>query len=955
MKGSGVVKKAVGRSRKKGGVNGVVDGAKQPIMADRVMKERLAAQGNGESKEKMNDEKGASVQEEKGHDEAVEVKKDSKSSTPVSATGTNNSEGSGKNNADDGIIVAGKEVVGRKIALWSKERMDWPKAEIVRFKPSFKQHLVRYLDREEGSVKHKESWVDLSKSRFQWLGPVPEVCPPNPSYRKAPKRKAAIGYKVKVFWPGMAKWYVGKVLDYDTDSKKHTVKYKDGDVQQISLRHEAVLYLGKDEEGKDPSGAVGKKSASAKKEVTSGRQDGNNVAQKKRGRPFKTLKESTKAEQRNEQQAPKKSKQVDSSKQLKEYQRIHSLNREIVGARVAIFWSGEGTYFKGKIEKYNPNEDTHLIFYDDGEVEWVNLATSEFRYLTPRTRSTGCSKEFLKAMENLRAEQYKTSEEIENYSGMKGSVKPVETISRRAPVKEACVSWRLSIRGADKKWYLGEVISYQRESDLHLVLYDDGEHERLHLPSELIAWHCLAKDRKTPVFPGKHKSVDVPVGTKAIGWRIAVYWPIEDEFFHGEIVAFDPEEETYEVNYDDGDETIITLADDKVKWLFPPGVKYDRKAILERMETKMYDESDNDSDEKFIVNNISRTQATKRGGKRGRPNTSSIRRKSSGTKDFMNKRSMPMHDSGRRDVRFIVSEKQDFPVEPTFVRNITSTPSFPGLEKKTDESPYQCAISVKIYLSDSCRMGSDKGNNLDERCGTLNDINKMMRRVQRAEESLMKGIPTYLPSKLIEPNKQMNLTGNKRNSIGSPRSKMIVRRKVGAFQPILVDDDSESDNLNNSRGNFTPKYSRFRRSNPYMPLTASIPKLPPESSSGSSSDEDGLSDLEKQQVYRPFIQPGGKVKPQAHEACIFPDSESIVPPKSPEEPRMVAPDHALEPIESPFGGPPVAPQLFGDEADLGLSPNPLEPSESMGNLLGMSRNSSGALLLTQPLQNDFRL
>eukprot|EP00889_Picochlorum_renovo_P000424 jgi/Picre1/27454/NNA_000421.t1 len=386
------------------------------------MKERLAAQGNGESKEKMNDEKGASVQEEKGHDEAVEVKKDSKSSTPVSATGTNNSERSGKNNADMGLLLRGRRL-------------------------------------------------------------------------KAPKRKAAIGYKVKVFWPGMAKWYVGKVLDYDTDSKKHTVKYKDGDVQQISLRHEAVLYLGKDEEGKDPSGAVGKKSASAKKEVTS-------------------------------------------------------------GDKMEIMW----------LRRSEALHDTMLGRMGE-------FGTSEFRYLTPRTRSTGCSKEFLKAMENLRAEQYKTFEEIENDSGMKGSVKPVETISRRAPVKEACVSWRLSIRGADKKWYLGQVISYQRDSDLHLVLYDDGEHERLHLPSELIAWHCLAKDRKTPVFPGKHKSVDVPVGTKAIGWRIAVYWPIEDEFFHGEIVAFDPEEETYEVNYDDGDETIITLADDKVKWLFSPGVK----------------------------------------------------------------------------------------------------------------------------------------------------------------------------------------------------------------------------------------------------------------------------------------------------------------------------------------------------------------------------------------------
>lgn len=580
----------------------------------------------------------------------------------------------------------------------------------------------------------------------------------------------------------------------------------------------------------------------------------------------------------------------------------------------------------------------------------MKLAASEFRYLTPRTRSTGCSKEFLKAMENLQAEQYKSTDRIKNDSGMKGSLKPVETISRRAPVKEACVSWRLSIRGADKKWYLGQVISYQRESDLHLVLYDDGEHERLNLPSELIAWHCLAKDRKTPVFPGKHASVDIPVGTKAIGWRIAVYWPIEDEFFHGEIVAFDPEEETYEVNYDDGDETIITLADDKVKWLFPPGVKYDRKAIMERMEVKVYEESD-DSDEKFIPNScISRGQGKSRGGKRGRPNTSAIRRKSSGTKDFTNKRSMPIQDGYKRDVRFIVSEKQDFPVEPTFTRNITSTPSFPGLEKKADESPYQCAISVKIYLSDSGKVDEDKSKSLNERGDTLKDINKMMRRVQRAEESLMKGIPTYLPTKLIEPNKQMNLTRNKRANISSPRSKMIVRRKVGAFQPMLVDDDSESDNLNNSRGNLTPKYSRFRR-NPYVPFTASIPTLPPESSSGSSSDEEGLSDFDRGHMYRPHVQPGGKVKPQAQEGCIFPDSESIVPPKSPEEPKIEAIEHALEPIESPFGGQQTAPRLFGDEADLGLPG--LEPSESMGNLLGMSRNSSGALLLTQPLQNDF--
>lgn len=344
MKGIETTKKSMSKARKKGGANGVVEKSAEQPTGDGGAKERPAVQSNGGSNEKMNGSKVISVQTSP---DGI-VKKDSKSSTPGSASGTN-SEGSGKNNADDGIIVAGKEVVGRKIALWSKETMDWPKAEIVRFKPSFKQHLVRYLGRQEGSVKHKEAWVDLSRSRFQWLGPVSEVSVPNPSYRKAPKRKAAIGYKVRVFWPGMAKWYVGKVLDYDTDTKNHTVKYKDGDVQHIALRHEAVLYLGKDEEGKDPSGAptaVVKKNTSAKKEVNAGRQNGHTGGEKKRGRPFKNSKTPTKAEQRHEHQTSKKIKQVDSPKQSKGYQRIEDLNRAIVGARVAIFWSGEGTYFR---------------------------------------------------------------------------------------------------------------------------------------------------------------------------------------------------------------------------------------------------------------------------------------------------------------------------------------------------------------------------------------------------------------------------------------------------------------------------------------------------------------------------------------------------------------------------------------------------------------------------------
>ena len=40
----------------------------------------------------------------------------------------------------------------------------------------------------------------------------------------------------------MGKWYAGKVAAYDGRSAKHTILYKDGDVQQLTLRQEAVVW-----------------------------------------------------------------------------------------------------------------------------------------------------------------------------------------------------------------------------------------------------------------------------------------------------------------------------------------------------------------------------------------------------------------------------------------------------------------------------------------------------------------------------------------------------------------------------------------------------------------------------------------------------------------------------------------------------------------------------------------
>lgn len=57
--------------------------------------------------------------------------------------------------------------------------------------------------------------------------------------------KAWVGAaQVKVFWTAMCKWYAGKVSAFDAATGKHTVMYKDGDVQHLVLANEAVVWPG---------------------------------------------------------------------------------------------------------------------------------------------------------------------------------------------------------------------------------------------------------------------------------------------------------------------------------------------------------------------------------------------------------------------------------------------------------------------------------------------------------------------------------------------------------------------------------------------------------------------------------------------------------------------------------------------------------------------------------------
>eukprot|EP00854_Cymbomonas_tetramitiformis_P012395 gene12395-14644_t len=45
-----------------------------------------------------------------------------------------------------------------------------------------------------------------------------------------------------------------------------------------------------------------------------------------------------------------------------------------IGQRLSVFWSIDDMYYSGRVAKYREHDAAHLLHYDDGEEEWVNLA-----------------------------------------------------------------------------------------------------------------------------------------------------------------------------------------------------------------------------------------------------------------------------------------------------------------------------------------------------------------------------------------------------------------------------------------------------------------------------------------------------------------------------------------------------------------------------------------------------
>ena len=501
----------------------------------------------------------------------------------------------------DPTLVAGKEAIGRPIAIWSNKAMEWAKATIAQFNAEKGQHLVRFSEREPGSVKHAESWLLLSKTRFQWLEKPPANMPPNPTNAGAPKGEEAVGYKVRVFWPGMARWYLGTVQAYEMETGLHTVKYRDGDVQKLKLRNEAVVYLEKKSNQRDKTKVTkietakttgGKRSRISEKVGKASLQEPESSTsnpQKKRKLSVATGGNSTTTSE-GVGQTGKGSATASGTLSSTS---THSMNNPKNGEMKSVPKNQNDSKLpeKKKIKDQKKKESKKDGTKKDGRPQ-SNQQRSSVSSPRPRGRPPG--------------------------SGNKGSSLNRKAINDRKHVRSGNANEEVikvsgsSVVGArvaifwndDIACSKGKIIQFDSYHKRHKIMYDDGEEEWVALPREIFRY--LSPRAKsagcTPAFrtamsdlgadqeSGRSKlrltdtslngtkelmwevCPDFPPPEKATGWKVSLKSASDGRWHGAEVLCYDSSNKKHCLLYDDGEDEWVNFDEEEVRWHHPSGV-----------------------------------------------------------------------------------------------------------------------------------------------------------------------------------------------------------------------------------------------------------------------------------------------------------------------------------------------------------------------------------------------
>eukprot|EP01026_Neomeris_dumetosa_P060397 TRINITY_DN5695_c0_g1_i2.p1 TRINITY_DN5695_c0_g1~~TRINITY_DN5695_c0_g1_i2.p1 ORF type:complete len:512 (-),score=40.50 TRINITY_DN5695_c0_g1_i2:268-1803(-) len=233
---------------------------------------------------------------------------------------------------------------------------------------------------------------------------------------------------------------------------------------------------------------------------------------------------------------------------------------DILGSRVAVYWSEDEIYYRGQIVGYNFENGQYRVHYDDGLKEEVQLNKERFRWLLPRGSSAGYCRSVQQLFIELGAEITGPQETC------------CRALSQVVPTGQECVGYNVGIYwGGNQSYLLAEVVAFNSRSGYHHVLYRDGEGEWLILEDEKIQWydkHRCASFAAGVLEDGKQP----PRGKNAVGWRVGIYCKEFQCFRECSIASYDNSTGKHKVVFVDGSQHQISLSSVRVIWRLPPNI-----------------------------------------------------------------------------------------------------------------------------------------------------------------------------------------------------------------------------------------------------------------------------------------------------------------------------------------------------------------------------------------------
>lgn len=128
-------------------------------------------------------------------------------------------------------------------------------------------------------------------------------------------------------------------------------------------------------------------------------------------------------------------------------------------------------------------------------------------------------------------------------------------------------------------------------------------------PSLITPSPLQTKSKKPTMVIGSDlsSSPSTPVSTKRscaeelVNKRIRVYWPMDNTWYEGCVISFDRVSEKHLVRYDDDEQELLKLSDEKIEWINEPVKKFRRlrrvSVVDDEEETKTLEDMESGGDD----------------------------------------------------------------------------------------------------------------------------------------------------------------------------------------------------------------------------------------------------------------------------------------------------------------------------------------------------------------------